>query len=85
MDCPLPGFTLADRAAVTYDSLDRVVAWKSEGDVAVLASRPVRLRWVLRGADVFSFRFEQTILRYWQETGARGMPCAYLVHPTRMN
>ncbi|WP_395750039.1 hypothetical protein [Prosthecobacter sp.] len=55
---PLPGFTLADCQAVSYDSIDRVIAWKAGSDVSALAGKPVRLRWVLRDADVFSFRFE---------------------------
>jgi hypothetical protein len=55
---PLPGYTLADCQAISYDDIDRVIAWKGGSDVAALAGKPVRLRWVLRDADVFSFRFE---------------------------
>lgn len=54
----LPGFTEAECRAITYDSVDRVVAWKAGTDVSALAGRPVRLRFSLRDADVFSFRFE---------------------------
>ena len=55
---PLPGFTLDDCKAISYDSIDRVIGWKAGSDVSALAGKPVRLRWVLRDADVFSFRFE---------------------------
>jgi hypothetical protein len=55
---PLPGFTLDDCKAISYDSTDRIIEWKTGGDVFSLAGKPVRLRWVLRDADVFSFRFE---------------------------
>lgn len=55
---PLPGFTLDDCKAISYDDIDRVIAWKAGSDVSALAGKPVRLRWVLKDADVFSFRFE---------------------------
>jgi len=55
---PLPGFALADCQPITYDSIDKVMTWKQGGDVSALAGKAVRLRWVLKDADVFSFRFE---------------------------
>jgi len=55
---PLPGFTWDDCKAISYDSIDRIIGWKAGGDVSALVGRPVRLRWVLKDADVFSFRFE---------------------------
>lgn len=55
---PLPGFTLDDCKAISYDDIDRVIAWKNGSDVSALAGKTVRLRWVLKDADVFSFRFE---------------------------
>jgi hypothetical protein len=55
---PLPGFILDDCKAISYDDIDRVIAWKAGSDVSALAGKPVRLRWVLKDADVFSFRFE---------------------------
>ena len=55
---PIPGFALADSQALSYDDIDRVVTWKSGADVAALAGRVVRLRWVLKDADVFAFWFQ---------------------------
>lgn len=55
---PLPGYTLDDCKAISYDSIDRVIDWKAGSDVSALTGKPVRLRWVLKDADVFSFRFE---------------------------
>jgi hypothetical protein len=34
------------------------VVWKSGHDVSSLAGKPVRLLFVLKDADVYSFRFE---------------------------
>jgi hypothetical protein len=54
---PLAGFTAADCPEIIGDEIERVVAWKAGPDVGSLAGRPVRLRFVLADADVFSFRF----------------------------
>ncbi len=54
---PLPGFTAADCVEIVGDEIDRVVAWKAGPSVESLAGRPVRVRFVLVDADVFSFRF----------------------------
>ncbi len=55
---PLPGFTFADNAELYGDSLDQVVEWKSP-DVNSLAGKPIRLRFELRDADLYSFRFSE--------------------------
>jgi hypothetical protein len=54
---PIPGYTLADCPPIVGDEIGRCVAWKSGVDVSSLAGKPVRLRFVLRDADVYSFRF----------------------------
>jgi len=56
---PIPGFTLADCPEIFGDALQRAVAWKSGPDVSRLAGRPVRLRFVMKDADLYSFRFRQ--------------------------
>jgi len=55
----IPGYGLDDMAEIYGDELERPVAWKGGGEVGQLAGRPVRLRFVLRDADVFSFRFSE--------------------------
>jgi hypothetical protein len=54
----MPGFTLSDCEEHFGDSLARTVVWKSGHDVSSLAGKPVRLLFVLKDADVYSFRFE---------------------------
>jgi hypothetical protein len=39
------------------DEIERVVAWEAGSDVEALAGKPVRLRFILADADLFSFRF----------------------------
>ena len=53
----LPGFTLDDCPDHFGDCLDRVVQWKAGADVSSLVGKPVRLRFVLKDADVYSFQF----------------------------
>jgi hypothetical protein len=54
---PHAGFTLADSQETIGNELDRVIHWKSGTDVSALAGKPVRLRFVLKDADVYSLRF----------------------------
>jgi hypothetical protein len=54
----IPGFTLSDCEEQFGDSIERAVVWKSGSDVSPLAGKPVRPRFVLKDADVYSFRLE---------------------------
>ena len=54
---PAAGHTLAESAEIFGDELDRVVAWSGSDNVSRLAGEPIRLRFVMRDADLFSFRF----------------------------
>ena len=54
---PLPGFALEDCVEMIGDGIEQTVAWKQGGDVRSLAGRPVRLRFVMKDADLFSLRF----------------------------
>jgi hypothetical protein len=54
---PLPGFALDDCLPISADSIDQVVRWKSGDDLSKLAGRPVRLRFVMEEADLFSICF----------------------------
>ena len=54
---PIPGFALADSAEIFGDELERVVTWKGGSDLSHLAGKPVRLRFVLKDADLYSIRF----------------------------
>lgn len=55
---PITGFALADCAPVVGDFIEKPVAWKA-AKVAALAGKEVRLRFVMREADLYSIRFRQ--------------------------
>ncbi len=54
---PVPGFTLDDAIELYGDSIKQAYTWRSGTDVSELAGKPVRLRFVLSDADLYSFRF----------------------------
>ncbi len=54
---PLPGFALADSESHLGDTIERHATWKGGQDVGALAGKAVRLRFVLRDADLYSLRF----------------------------
>jgi hypothetical protein len=53
----VPGYGLDDTTELIGDEIDRVVSWKAGSDVSTLAGRPVRLRFVMKDADLYSLRF----------------------------
>ena len=54
---PVPGFTLAECPSLFGNSTDYTVEWKSKAKLSDLAGKPVRLRFVLKDADLYAFRF----------------------------
>lgn len=57
MDTAIEGFTLDESVEVLGDDLERTVRWSSGPEVSRLAGVPVRLRFVMRDADLYAFRF----------------------------
>ena len=57
MDEPVAGFGLDDCVELLGDDVERVVRWSGGSDVSSLEGVPVRLRFVLRDADVYAFQF----------------------------
>ena len=54
---PLEGLTLDDSIVLFGDSLEQKALWKDTDILGHLAGRPVRLRFVLEDADLYSIRF----------------------------
>ena len=53
----MPGFSLGDAVEQIGNEIERVVTWKGASDVSALANKPVRLRFVMKDADLFAFQF----------------------------
>ena len=56
---PLPGYTQEECPALFGDAIERLVVWKKGNDLAALAGRAVRLRFILKDADLYSIRFKE--------------------------
>ena len=57
---PLPGFALADSIELYGDTVARNALWKNNPDLDALSGKPVRLRFVMRDADLYSIKFEES-------------------------
>ena len=53
----IPGFALDDCPPVFGDSTGRIVTWKGGTDLSSLPGRPVRLRFEIKDADLYAYRF----------------------------
>ncbi|MBT5829379.1 MAG: hypothetical protein HOH77_04205, partial [Candidatus Latescibacteria bacterium] len=54
---PIPNFTLDDCPEIIGDETTRVVTWKHGTDLNRLAGQTIRLRFKMKDADLFSFKF----------------------------
>lgn len=54
---PIEGLALDDCQPVQGDAIERAVAWEKGTNIGRLAGTPVRLRVVMRDADLYSLRF----------------------------
>ena len=55
---PLKGFSLEDCEPVFGDTIERCVIWKKGADLRSLKGKSVKVRFVLKDADLYSFRFK---------------------------
>jgi len=54
----LPGFSAEECDELVGDEISRTVSWKSATDLAAVAGRTVRLRFVMKDADLYSLQFQ---------------------------
>lgn len=55
---PIPGFASADAPEIYGDDVEFVVPWKAGASLQGLAGKSVRLRFVMKDADLYSIRFK---------------------------
>lgn len=56
---PIPGFTAQDCDNLSGDHIDGQVSWNGSADVSKLAGTPIRLRFELKDAQLFSLQFQE--------------------------
>jgi len=54
---PIPGFSLEDAVEMAGDQIKNAVRWKSQKQLESLMGQPVRMRVVMKDADLYSFQF----------------------------
>jgi len=54
----VPGYSLAEAQALIGNEMARAVSWKTGEDVSQLIGKPIRLRFVMKDADLYSLWFE---------------------------
>lgn len=54
---PIEGYTLDDSAELIGNFIDRPVSWRGNSDASALAGTPVRLRFVMKDADVYALQW----------------------------
>jgi hypothetical protein len=54
---PIEGFALDDCLEIYGDEIERTVQWKQGSTLEELVGKPVRLRFVIKDADLYSIRF----------------------------
>jgi len=54
---PYDGFSAAECEPLSGDRIDGEVEWTGDRSVADLAGKPVRLRFKLKDANLYSFQF----------------------------
>ena len=58
---PLPNYRLDQSEELIGDQLNRVMTWKGQSNLAELIGKPVRLRIVMKDANLYSIRFQSSI------------------------
>ncbi len=56
---PFPGFFLTEAKELYGDEIAEAYSWNGGADVSSLAGKPVRLRFVMKDADLYSYRFAE--------------------------
>jgi hypothetical protein len=54
---PIRGYALADATRIVGDEIERAATWKGGSDLSALTGKVVRLRFVMKNADLYSLRF----------------------------
>ncbi len=57
---PYPGFAETDTVELIGNEISRAVHWKSGADVSELAGKPIRLRFIIKDAEIFAMQFGES-------------------------
>ena len=55
---PIPGYSLKESQKLIGNEIERIVLWEQGEDVSKLAGTPIRLRFVMKDANLYAMRFQ---------------------------
>ena len=55
---PIPGYSADDSTEIIGDEISRIVTWKQGDDVSRLSGQQIRLRFIMKDADLFVLQFK---------------------------
>src|SRR5204863_6734790 len=55
---PLNGFSLNDSRELIGNEIERHASWKGGDDVSAMSGKPIRLRFILKDADLYAIKFD---------------------------
>ena len=55
---PLDGYSLDDCDGLIGDEISAYVSWRGSTDLSKISGKPIKVRFVMNDADIYSFRFE---------------------------
>lgn len=55
----IPGFSLDDCQLIIGNEINKIVSWGKDKDLGTLARKEIRLRFVMKDADLYSFKFDR--------------------------
>ena len=58
---PIPEYALKNCDVLTGDVIDQTITWKGKENIELKNNQPIHLRFVLKNADLFSFKFIETV------------------------
>ena len=70
---PVPGFGLDDAVEQIGNEIEREVSWQTGNDVSALAGKPIRLRFVMKDANLYAMRFGPALPPPPPETLSEGL------------
>jgi hypothetical protein len=58
---PLTGYSAPECDPIRSDSLRHVIRWGARSDLGALRGKPIRLRFLLRGGNLYAFWFRAKV------------------------
>lgn len=62
----IEGLSIADSVELYGDDVEEIVSWKGDWNLSRFMGKPIRLRFMINDADLYSFRFRNVDAEVWE-------------------